>query len=125
MRARGLGELEPLGAGELTGTAAWDDGRWRLIIRRPLATQDAAVLAFQEGEAIPIGLFAWDGSSGEDASRGSISGWYFIYLEEPRSASVYVIPLLAALATGIFGFAAAARAQRRLEPAVEPAEQTA
>lgn len=125
MRARGLGEFEPLGAGELTGAAAWDDGRWRLMVRRPLATQDAAVLAFQEGVAIPLGLFAWDGSSGEDASRGSISGWYFIYLEEPRSSSVYAIPLLAALATGIFGFAAAARAQRRLEPAVEPAEQTA
>jgi hypothetical protein len=121
MRARGLGELEPLDAGWLDGAAVWIDGRWRLMIRRPLATGDAAVLTFEEGVAIPVGIFAWDGSSAEDVARGSISGWYFIYLEEPRSAAVYVIPLLAAIATGIFGLGLAGRAQRRREPGAEPA----
>jgi DMSO reductase family type II enzyme heme b subunit len=125
MRARGLGELEPLDGGWVDGAAAWDDGRWRLMIRRPLSTGDPAVLTFEEGVAIPLGIFAWDGSSAEDAIRGSISSWYFVYLEEPKSAGVYLIPLLAAALTGVLGFAVAARAQRRAEGSLEEAAQTA
>lgn len=124
MRARGLGELESLGSGEIDGAASWDAGRWTLMVRRPLATGDPASLAFSEGVAIPFGLFAWDGSSAEDATRGSISAWYFLYLEEPRSAAVYVVPLLAALATGLAGIGLAAAARRRKRPSLEPAART-
>lgn len=111
-RARGLGRMESLETGALRGEASWADGRWRVHFRRALDVEGEGTLAFVEGVAIPMAIFAWDGSSGETAVRGSVSGWYFVQLEEPPSAARYVAPLLAVLLTAGLGLLAASRAQR-------------
>ena len=86
-------------------------GRWRVAFRRPLAAADGGVLAFSEGDPIPIAFFAWDGSSGETGARGSISAWYFVGLQPPPSNAVFVAPLVAFLVTGGLGVFAVRRAQ--------------
>lgn len=114
--AHGLAEFETLGgAGEaLQYDESFEDGRWRLLMRRPLAAGDVPDrLEFETGKAIPMAFFVWDGSSGESGSRGSISTWYFLYLDEPASRSVYVAPLLATLLTALLGVVVVTRAQRR------------
>lgn len=112
-RARGLGEGEALPGAGLRGSAVHQQGQWRLVFRRALEAGEAEGLSFLEGVAIPVAFFAWDGSSGEDATRGSIGSWYYLVLEEPESRAVFLIPLLVVALTGGLGALAVRRAQRR------------
>jgi mono/diheme cytochrome c family protein len=114
--ARGLTTHEPLAAdgAPLRAQAAFADGRWQLVLRRTLAAQDTARrISFPQAEPIPIAFFAWDGSNGEGGTRGAISSWYFVHLEQPVSASVYITPLLAALITAALGLVVVSRAQKQ------------
>ncbi|MFW6201073.1 MAG: c-type cytochrome [Gemmatimonadota bacterium] len=139
--ASGLDAIEPLaagddgaeagGAGPLTADASWEAGRWRMTLRRPLRTADDGVdTAATEGEipadadgrtqlaagrAIPIAFFAWDGSNAEEGTRGSISAWYYLYLDVPTPTSVYTTPVLAMMLTAGLGLVVVVRAQRREE----------
>lgn len=121
--ARGLGDIEPLpdSPGALRADATFDQGQWRLVFRRPLATMDASQTAqatpdrlqFETGRAIPIAFFAWDGSNGEERTRGSISSWFFVYLDTPTPRTVYVTPAVSVLLTLMLGLVVVGRAQRR------------
>jgi DMSO reductase family type II enzyme heme b subunit len=112
-RATGLGTTEVVDSGAgLTASAEWEAGRWRVVFRRPLAAADDGLLSFREGSPIPIAFFAWDGSSGETGSRGSISAWYFVGLQPPPSNAVFMAPLVAFLVTGGLGMFAVRRAQK-------------
>ena len=115
--ARGLARYEPLGGsqpGALIAEAVFDQGEWRLMLRR---TMDAGGvedrLGFEPGRAIPMALFAWDGSNGETGTQGAIGSWYFLYLDQPTASSVYVTPVLATLLTAALGVVVVRRAQRR------------
>jgi hypothetical protein len=113
---RGMARMDPLpGAGNaLTGASLFDDGQWRVVLRRPLAAADSAnAIAFAGQQPIPMALFAWDGDNGEAGARGAISTWYFIYLDEPTSGTVYATPVVAMLLTAGLGVFAVGRAQRR------------
>ncbi|MCZ7562862.1 MAG: hypothetical protein M5U08_02825 [Burkholderiales bacterium] len=82
--------------------AGGPDGQ-RKLWRRHLARSDAAPLAaadpqndiaFVEDAFIPIAFAAWDGSNGENGSRHTLTTWYWLMLEPPRSSR----PLVAAFA---------------------------
>lgn len=116
MLARGLALEEPLpgGANALGGQSAYDGGEWRVVLRRPLVAADTAnAISLTTQQPIPIAFFAWDGDNGEEGARGAMSPWYFIYLDEPASATVYATPLVAMLVTAGLGVFAVGRAQRR------------
>lgn len=112
---RGPGALEPLPVtNTLTGEAAWNHGQWRVVFRRPLAAADSAnALSFATGQPIPMALFAWDGDNTEAGTRGSLSTWYFVQLEEPVPATLYATPIIAVLLTAGLGILLVGRAQRR------------
>jgi hypothetical protein len=98
----------------LTAEAQYADGQWRLLVRRPLTGPEAENrLQLGPGRAIPMAIFAWDGSNAESGTRGSISTWYFLYLDRPTGRGVYVWPALATLLTAGLGLVLVARAQRR------------
>ncbi len=112
--ARGMREIAPLDEGVLVADSHWEAGEWQLLLRRPLRTEDGAgVLQFEEGVSIPVAFFAWDGDNSEEGTRGSISSWFFIHLEQEVPATTYVAPLVAFLLTGGMGLLVVARAQRR------------
>lgn len=112
--ARGLDIYEPLGAEGLASEAAWEAGRWQLLLRRALVPADpASELQFEIGVPIPIAFFAWDGDNSEEGARGSVSSWYFVQLEEETPPSTYMAPLFAFLFTGGLGVLVVRRAQRR------------
>ncbi len=113
-RARGVREVQGVPGGEVRAEARWADGRWELLLRRALVTDDPLNdLQFEEGVSIPIAFHAWDGDHGEDGTRGSLSSWFFIHLEPEVPPTVFVAPLVAMLLTGGLGLFVVARAQRR------------
>lgn len=118
--ATGLGTGESLEENALTGEAVWEAGQWRVLFRRGLEIEEDAGPTFSDGTAIPVAFHARDGSSGEDEGRGSLSSWFFLFLEEPESNVIYVAPALVMLLTGGAGLFAIRRARsgagRRREP---------
>lgn len=121
---RGLDEVEPMTGGGMRALADFRDGRWTLVVRRALDSDDPERrLAMPRGEAIPIAFFAQDGSSGEEGHRGSISSWYYLYLDQPVAASVYVTPVVATVLTALLLLGIVTRA-RRAERTEAPATET-
>jgi DMSO reductase family type II enzyme heme b subunit len=112
--ATGPHAFTPGDASDVTHGAAFADGQWQLQLTRGLdASDSASAPSFAQGEAIPIAFQAADGSSGENAVRGSVSAWYAIYLDVPTPAGVFITPLVAALFTAGLGVLVVTRAQRR------------
>lgn len=113
---RGFVVTEPLAIREGAVAAAdtFDQGQWRLVVRRGLdAGGIENRLAFEVGRPIPMAVFAWDGSNGETGTQGAISTWYFLYLDRPSSPAVVVAPIVATLLVAALGLVIVSRAQRR------------
>jgi DMSO reductase family type II enzyme heme b subunit len=113
--ARGIDRFEPLpSAGGPGAQAAYDHGQWRVVLTRALASADtASQLPFRTGRAIPVAFFAWDGSNGEHGTRMAISTWYFLALDEPVPARVFISPVLAMMLTLGLGMLVVWRAQQK------------
>ena len=112
--ARGFGtEVFQSDGQDLTVDALHADGQWQVMFTRPLVTEDEGDLDFVTGEAIPMALFAWDGDNGESGTRGAVSSWYYLFLEDATPATVYVAPALAMMLTAALGFLVVGRAQKR------------
>ena len=110
---RGLDDTAPLGGGQVGAQAEFEDGEWRLVLRRPLeAGDDEQRLGFVTGDAIPVAFRAWDGNNAEAGARGSISSWYFVHLAEPTPTSTYAYPVVAAVLAGLLGWLMVRRAQK-------------
>lgn len=114
-RATGLGTDQRIESDALEGRATWEAGQWTVTFRRAVDAGSETALSFPEGVAVPMALFAWDGSNGESGKRAAVSSWYFVILEEPTSNAIYVAPLVAMLLTGGLGFLGFRRARRRRE----------
>ena len=113
--ARGIERFDPIPGGTPVGAqAVYDHGQWRVVFSRALATLDtASQLPFRTNRAIPVAFFAWDGSNGEYGTRMGISTWYFLALDEPVPASVFISPVLAMALTLGLGLLVVWRAQRK------------
>lgn len=82
---------------ELKGKVTYQHGQYRLVLKRPLMTQDPEDLQFVKGRFIPIAFMAWDGSNGETGTKMAVSSWYYLILEESAPMVAYLVPPLAAL----------------------------
>ncbi len=90
-------------AQQVSGDAVWDQGRWTVVMKRPLNTGDKNDVQFEPGIFIPMSLNAWDGSNGEHGLIMSLSTWHFVFLEAPTPIKVYVYAVLAFLIMGGLG----------------------
>lgn len=84
--------------------SVWDQGQWKVVIKRPLVTDDKNDVQFKEGVFIPMSANAWDGSNGEHGMIMSLSSWHFVFLEAPDPMSLYIYTVLAVLVIGGLGF---------------------
>jgi DMSO reductase family type II enzyme heme b subunit len=110
---RGLDETSALSGGAVSAEAEFEDGEWRLVLRRPLdAGDDGQRLSFPTGEAVPVAFRAWDGNNAEAGTRGSISSWYYVHLAEPTPTSTYAYPVIAAVLAALLGLFLVRRAQK-------------
>ncbi|MCH7509375.1 MAG: c-type cytochrome [Proteobacteria bacterium] len=105
---------------QITSTAAWDQGRWRVVMKRPLVTEDKIDVQFVPGKFIPMAINAWDGSNGEHRLIMSVSSWYYLTLEAPTPPAPFIYAGLAILFTGLFGVRLTRKAQMKPEQASAP-----
>jgi len=111
---RGLERFDPIANAGVGAQAVYDHGQWRVVFTRALASPDTATqLPFRPGRAIPVAFFAWDGSNGEHGTRMAISTWYFLALDEPVPARVFISPVLAMVLTLGLGMLVVWRAQQK------------
>ncbi len=80
------------------GAVVYDNGEYRLLIKRPLKTDDQKDAQFEPGRFIPVAFSAWEGSNEETETKRSISAWYFLILEAQIPKTVYYYPFLAIFA---------------------------
>jgi mono/diheme cytochrome c family protein len=112
--ARGVARFDSIAGGAIPTQAVYDHGQWRVVFTRALASPDTATqLPFLSGRAIPVAFFAWDGSNGEHGTRMAVSTWYFLALDEPVPARVFISPVLAMALTLGLGLLVVWRAQQK------------
>ncbi|MGH7307311.1 MAG: c-type cytochrome [Candidatus Rokuibacteriota bacterium] len=95
--ANGPAKVRALAGSEASGRAVFDNGQYRLVIKRALAAKDATRLTFRAAVFTPIAFQASDGGAGETGARMSLTSWYHLRLEEPRSSARFVVPPVVAL----------------------------
>ncbi|MFQ5628116.1 MAG: c-type cytochrome [bacterium] len=105
--AKGMTELtkQPAESQNVFAKISYSNGRYRLLAKRSLSTEDKNDLQFEVGKFVPIAFFAWDGSSGETGTQCAVSTWYYLHLEKPASNRRFFyapIALILAVAFEIF-----------------------
>ena len=80
------------------GAVVYDNGEYRLLIKRSLKNDDKKDTQFEPGKFTPVAFSAWEGSNEEAGTQRSISAWYFLILEAQIPKTVYYYPILAIFA---------------------------
>ena len=101
--ATGLGKGTPReGNTKISGKGVYKNGQWRVVMKRPLQTDDKEKdLQFKKGVFIPVGFAAWDGNNGEKGSKHVMTTWYWAFLKPSTGSGVVVTPIVVMLA--VFG----------------------
>src|SRR5207249_7511016 len=95
--ANGPTRITPLAGSEATGTAVYANGQYRLVLKRPLASQGPDRPTFQPAVFLPIAFQAWDGGAGATGTKMSLTSWYSLRPEEPQSNRRFVVPPVVAI----------------------------
>ncbi len=87
---KGRDDIETLeGATALTGKVSYLNGRYTMLVRRSLTSEQGDEVQLVPGQFVPIAFWGWDGHNGEEGVKASMSAWYFLVLEKPIESSVY------------------------------------
>ncbi|MGB5079113.1 MAG: c-type cytochrome [Burkholderiales bacterium] len=95
------------GGDDLVAQGEWQDGRWRVFMKRPRGLPARAAEApregnatgatdviFRKGQFIPVSFANWDGNNGEVGSKHTLTPWFWLLLPpETNYAVVYGSPL--------------------------------
>jgi len=96
--------------------AEWKDGRWTVIISRPLKADYEEDTYIELGKYIPINFFMWDGHNGDVGRKMGVSAFYYLVLEPPVPAEAKWYAGLAAVGLVIVeGWILTRRSNRRKE----------
>ena len=91
----------------------YEEGRYRLWVKRALKTDDKNDLQFAPGIFIPIAFSAWDGANGDVKTKRAISTWYTFVLDPVPSSRRFVYPPVVALISVGFLFGLRGSIRRR------------
>jgi len=73
--AEGYGSLTPQKESVSTARGAWRDGKWTVVIARPLRTDDPLDSQFQSTTKRTMSVAVWEGSAGNVGGRKHWSQW--------------------------------------------------
>jgi DMSO reductase family type II enzyme heme b subunit len=88
---------------DVKAVSSYQDGLYRVMFTRPLSVGDKNDARFEPGEFTPFSVALYDGRNDEENNKGAISAWYYMVLEPPTPATVYIFPPLAFFAFLGFG----------------------
>ena len=97
--ANGPGKIKPLAGGEIVSKTVYDNGQYRVVIKRSLAAKGDGRPTFQPSAFVPVAFQAADGGAGEGGTKVSLTSWYYLRLEPPQSNRRFVVPPVVALLT--------------------------
>ena len=114
------------GDNDLSGSGTWQDGRWRVLLKRqrgisdkPDNSVDSGDLIFKKGQFIPVSFANWEGNNGESGSRHTMTPWFWLLLpHETNYTFIYVSSLGTSLAFFVAGMILIWRVRRK--PAQTP-----
>ncbi len=79
LKGKGLFKTKVVeGATKIETNAAYDDGRWRVIMKRVMKTDNDKELQLETGKFLPLSFHAQEGSDGETGTFRSVSTWYWL-----------------------------------------------
>lgn len=83
LNAEGFGTLttQPAADQNVTATAAWVDGRWRVVVRRALETEDRGDVSLASGQVVPAAFAVWDGDHFDRNGQKAVSSWYELEIQ--------------------------------------------
>ena len=94
--------------------AEWANGRWTVIIKRPIKGDYEEVAYLEPGKYIPMVFFAWDGHNGDVGRKMAVSAFYYLVMEPQIPLTTYVYPGLITVGIVIIeGWVLGRRANRR------------
>lgn len=94
--------------------AEWADGRWTVIVKRPLKGDYEENAYLEQGKYIPMVFFAWDGHNGDVGRKMAVSAFYYLVMEPPIPLTTYIYPGLITVGIVIIeGWVLGRRANRR------------
>lgn len=80
--------------------AEFKDGRWTVILQRPLKGASSDDASLELGALIPVVFFGWDGHNGDAGRKMSVSTTYYLLLQ-PKSGAVKLDPPPVPQAAGV------------------------
>lgn len=76
LTAHGFGSATHIGETPSRGRGTWKDGKWYVVIDRPVETADPLIARFNENPGQQLIAFAvWDGTAGNRGGRKNITNW--------------------------------------------------
>lgn len=97
MNGNGLARVAAQAASsqETKGIGEYSNGRYQLVLKRPLQTQNkTGDIQLEAGRFIPISFFVWDGSNGETGGKMALSHWYYFLMVPPLPNTVFIYPVI-------------------------------
>lgn len=94
--------------------AEWKNGRWTVLVHRPLKGDYEEVASLEPGQYIPMVFFAWDGHNGDVGRKMAVSAFYYLVLKPAMPVEAFIYPIL--MGVGIVfveGWIVIRRANRR------------
>lgn len=79
---------------DLKGKSAWRNGKWKVMIKRSLTTDEEDDVQFKKGNLIHFALSAWDGTNGKYNAEKAISTWYYLMVGKPYHYRKYLYSFL-------------------------------
>ena len=81
--AKGLGTLTSRRPAmqRIQAKGLWQDGRWRVVLHRPLAPNEEGDLTLRPGQEVRVAFAVWDGHAGDRNGQKSVSIWNILKLE--------------------------------------------
>src|SRR5256712_2350447 len=114
--AHGPTKLTPMHAGEATGKAAFKNGQYMLVMKRPLVGTGAERPTFRTGVFTPRAFPAWEGGAGETGPKMSLTSWGYLRVGEPQAdRRVFIPPVGALLTVGVMGLTVRAARSRAIQ----------
>lgn len=83
LAAKGFGSttFRPKASQRVTARSMWKDGRWTVVLRRPLSVNAEEGIALAAGDQVSIAFAIWDGAARDRNGQKLVSIWHDLKLE--------------------------------------------